>query len=146
MGSYDELVGLYILFKLRNIDSNLGLYRDDGLGCSCTSKRQTENLKKQIKNTFNELGLKVTIDANMTCVDFLDVTLDLTTGLHKPYMKPNNTLQYVHTSSNHPKHVIGYIRKGVEKRLSLLSSNEEIFIMAIPSTKRPYKRQVTSAF
>ena len=84
-----ELIGLFVLFKLKKLDINLGLYRDDGLGASCKSKRQTEIIKKQIKKTFNDIGLKITIDANLHIVDFLDVTLDLKTGLHKPYMKPN---------------------------------------------------------
>ena len=122
MGSYDgaetcELVGLFILHKLSTLGINLGLYRDDGLGVSCKPKRQIENLKKQICKTFDDLGLKITIDANLSTVDFLDVTLELKTGLYKPYMKPNNTLQYVHTSSNHPKHIIDNIPKGVERRL-----------------------------
>ena len=73
-------------------------------------------------------------------VDFLDVTLELKTGLHRPYMKPNNTIQYVHTSSNHPKHIINNIPKGVEKRLSLLSSNEEIFLSAAPPYQEALRR------
>ena len=37
MGSYQgaevcELVGLYILFELKSLEIDLGLYRDDGLG------------------------------------------------------------------------------------------------------------------
>ena len=51
MGSYDgaetcELVGLYILSKLRPLGVNLGLYRDDGLGVSSKPRRQVENIKK----------------------------------------------------------------------------------------------------
>ena len=87
------------------------------------------------------MGLKITIDANLKCVDFLDVTFELDTGLHKPFLKPNNTLQYVHTSSNHPKHVIDNIPKGIEDRLSLLSRNEEIFKRAIP----PYQEALRKA-
>ena len=146
MGSYDgaeccELVGVYILNKLKTVDADLGLYREDGLGASAKTKRQIENLKKDIKKIFNELGLKITIDANLKCVDFLDVTLDLKTGLHKPFLKQNNTLQYVHISSNHPSHVIDNIPKGVEDRLSLLSSNEEIFRRAIA----PYQEALRKA-
>ena len=87
------------------------------------------------------MGLKITIDANLSTVDFLDVTLELKTGLYKPYMKPNNTLQYVHTSSNHPKHIIDNIPKGVERRLCQISSNEDVFLKAIP----PYQEALHRA-
>ena len=145
MGSYDgaescELVGLFILFKLSKLNVNLGLYRDDGLAVSNKPRKQIDNLKKQIKKTFNDLGLNITIAANLKIVDFLDVTLELNTGLHKPFLKPNNTIQYVHTSSNHPKHIIANIPKGVEDRLSLLSSNEEIFKKSIPPYQEALKR------
>ena len=58
---------------------------------------------------------------------FLDVEVDLTTGTHKPYTKPNNTLLYIDVNSNHPKSAIQNTAKAVEKRLSMLSSSEEIF-------------------
>ena len=66
MGSYDgaescELVGLFILSKLKLLDVNLGLYRDDGLGFSNKTRRQIDILKKKIQSTFNELGLKITM-------------------------------------------------------------------------------------
>ena len=146
MGSYDgaetcEIVGLFILSKLKLHGIDLGLYRDDGLACSAKPKREIDNIKKKIQKTFNDLGLNITIEANSTFVDFLDVTFDLKTGLYKPFLKPNNTLQYVHTSSNHPKHIIENIPKGVEKRLSMLSSNEDIFRKAIP----PYQEALNKA-
>ena len=55
MGSYDgaescELVGLFILSKLKTIGVDLGLYRDDGLGYSSKTRRQTEIVKQQICN------------------------------------------------------------------------------------------------
>ena len=132
MGSFDgaeccEIVGLYILSKRKHLNVELGLYRDDGLAYSGKSKRQVDILKKQISKVFEDHGLRITCDANLKVVDFLDVTFNLNTGLHKPYIKPNNTIQYVHTSSNHPKHIIENIPKGVEDRLSMLSSNEDIF-------------------
>ena len=86
------------------------------------------------------MGLNIKIEANLKIVDFLDVTFDLNTGLHMPYMKPNNTIQYVNTSSNHPQPVIDNIPKGVEERLSMLSSNEEIFNRAIPPYQDALKK------
>ena len=82
MGSYDraetcELVGLFILDKLGAIGVNLGLCRDDGLGVSCKPKRQIENLKKQICKIFEDLGINITIKANLGPVDLRHVTLKL---------------------------------------------------------------------
>ena len=111
------------------------------LAISNLNPRDTENAKKSICEVFKTYNLSITIEANLSRVDFLDVTLDLTAGLHEPYLKPNNNIQYVHTASNHPKHVIENIPKGVEKRLSLLSSNEEIFKKAIP----PYQEALRKA-
>ena len=101
-GSFDgaetcEFMGLYILSKLKDLEMKLWLYRYDGLGVTCKTRRQTDILKKKICNVFNDLGLRVTIDVNSKVVDFLDVTLDLNSGLHKPYIKPNNNLLYVTT-------------------------------------------------
>ena len=39
-------------------------------------------------------------------MNFLDVTLDLDTGSHKPFHKSNEDLKYVNKDSNHPPVVI----------------------------------------
>ena len=137
MGSFDgaetcELVGLYLLFQLKKLELNLGLYRDDGLGISYLSNRQTDILKKKICQIFRENGLNISVECNKQVVNFLDVTLDLQVNLFKPYMKPNKIIQYVHFDSNHPPHVLKNIPLGVNKRLSMLSSNEQVFNEAIP--------------
>ena len=64
-------------------------------------------------------------------VNFLDVTLDLNHQSHKPYQKPNSPLVYVHTQSNHPPSIIENIPKSVNRRLSELSSTEEIFNQSV---------------
>ena len=132
MGSFDsaevtDLVGLFLLSKLQGLGVNVGLYRDDGLVLSPFSPKETDNVKKKITKIFGEHGLRVTIKANMKVVDFLDVTLDLMTGLHRPYIKPNTKPLYVHAQSNHPKSILKNIPANVNKRLSILSSNEEVF-------------------
>lgn len=137
MGSFDgaetcELVGLYILSQLKTLDINVGLYRDDGLAISKKTPRQTENIKKEICAIFSKNNLKITIEANKKSVDFLDITLDLTTGMYKPYMKPNNTPLYVHKDSNHPPSIIKNIPININKRLSNISSSEQIFKDTIP--------------
>ena len=57
----------------------------------------------------------------------MDVVLNLDDGLHMPYRKPNAKVEYVNIKSNHPPIVLMNIPKGVEERLSKLSSNEHCF-------------------
>ena len=59
-------------------------------------------------------------------VNYLDVTLNLTNGT-LPYRKPDNITSYIHTQSNHPPNIIKQVPLAIEKRISNLSSNEEIF-------------------
>ena len=132
MGIFDgaetcELVGLFILWRLKVLGVDLGLYRDDGLGVCRLSARQTEILKKKMCAIFAELGLRITTDVNHKKVNFLDVTPDLTTGEFKPYMKPNNTILYVNRLSNHPPAILRNIPENVNRRLSSLSCNEKVF-------------------
>ena len=94
MGSYDgaeicDIVGLFMLSKLQNLNLKIGLYRDDGLATGFQTPRQLDIIKKKLCKIFEEHELSITIEANKKVVNFLDVTLDLNTGLYKPYMKPN---------------------------------------------------------
>ena len=138
MGSYDgaescEIVVCYILSKLQEITGiEFGLYRDDGLGISTASPKEIESIKKKVCQVFREENLRITIEANKRVVNFLDVTLDLSTQIYKPYIKPNNKIQYVNAKSNHPPAVLKNIPLGVNKRLSEISSNEDIFNKAAP--------------
>ena len=80
-----------------------GLYRDDGLMFSTMTRRQNEMFKKQIVKILKEIGFDITIETNLTTIDFLDVTLNLNEQSYKPYYcKPNNTIHYIHKNSNHP--------------------------------------------
>ena len=90
MGSYDraetcELVGLYMLSQLEQLGINIGLYRDDGLAICDKTPFITENTKKEICKTFKENNLNITIKAYQKIVNFLDITMNLKTGEHKPY-------------------------------------------------------------
>ena len=96
-------------------------------------------IKKKICKIFAENGLKITIEANKKCVDFLDVTLDLRSGIYKPFAKPNNVPLYVHNKSNHPPSVLNNIPEGINKRLSNNSSNEKLFKEAIPVYQKALK-------
>ena len=81
---------------------------------------------------FENLDLKVTIEANSQVVNFLDVTFDFRTGLYKPYMKENDIPVYVNAKSNHPQTVLKNIPQGVNRRLSRISANREVFDDASP--------------
>ena len=78
------------------------------------------------------------IEINLKRVDYLDVTLDLETGLFKPYRKPGDKPLYVSAQSNHPPQVLKNIPKGIERRLSDNSANEDIFRGTIP----PYQAEL----
>ena len=60
-------------------------------------------------------------------VNFLDVQLNLEKGIYKPYTKPNDKPCYVHNQSNHPPGIIKNIPKSINKRLSRISANKEVF-------------------
>jgi len=60
----------------------------------------------------------------MKTVDFLDVTLDLSSEAFRPYKKPNDRLQYVHMSSNHPRNILKQLPTSINNRLTMNSSNE----------------------
>ena len=97
IGSWDgadicELLGLYILSQLQNLNIQVGLYRDDGLGAATQCPEQVENIKKKNCQVFSDIGLKITVEANKKIVNFLDVSLDLSNNTFKPYLKPNSPI------------------------------------------------------
>ena len=94
--------------------------------------RAIENIKKSICEVFKSIDLKITIEANKSRVDFLDVTLDLEDDTYEPFTKPNNTIMYVNAKSNHPSNTLSNIPLGVQNRISDLSKSEEIFLKHKP--------------
>ena len=66
------------------------------------------------------------------------MTLNLTSGSYKPYMKPNNKLLYVHRQSNHPPALLKSILQNINKRLTNISHNKEVF----DDTIEPYQKAV----
>ena len=145
MGSWDgaevaDLVGLYLLSQLTDLHLDLGLYRDDGLAVCDQPPRQAELTKKKLCKIFKENGLNITAEANLKNVNFLDINLDLDTGIYRPYMKPNETPSYVHKDSNHPSNIMKNIPLSVNKRLSLISSNQTVFDLASPPYQEALKK------
>ena len=85
IGSYDgaetcDLVGLFLLSQLQDLGLSIGLFRDDGLAVSRFRGRQTEKVSQKIRNIFDKYNLKLDIQTNKTVVNYLDITLDLSTG------------------------------------------------------------------
>ena len=88
MGSFDgaevcELIGLFLLDNLsKNYGKkNVGLYREDGLVLlKNASGPQSERTRKDSTREFKRQGLNISISANLTICNFLDVTLNLTDG------------------------------------------------------------------
>ena len=139
MGGYDvaevcDLCGLFILSKLNDLklNMNIGGYKDDFLGASRASARQIEMMKKKIAKVFRDHGLDITCDANKKIVQFLDVELNLWTGSFKPYLKEGDTPLYVNSGSNHPPLILKNIPASINRRLSALSSSEEMFNSVSP--------------
>ena len=71
-------------------------------------------------------------------MNFLDVTLDLETGLYKPFRKPGDRPLYVSAHSNHPPQILKNLPHGIERRLSDNSANQAIFEAAVP----PYQKEL----
>ena len=123
MGAYHgaqacEIVGLFLLsdlVKLKNF--NPILYRDDGLGVTNSTTRQTEKLRQSIIKVFKDNNLNITIETGLSRVDFLDVTLDLERDTYKPFRKPGDKPLYVNAWSNHPPGILKNIPQGINRRL-----------------------------
>ena len=141
MGSFDgaetcELVGCYILSRLtEKYGNSIGLYRDDGLSAFDKTPQEIEKIKKDICKIFRDNDLKITVEANLSKVNFLDVTLDLKNGKHSPYTKEGNTPLYVHKQSNHPPSILRNIPESINRRLSEISSDKDCF----DNAKDPYQ-------
>ena len=140
MGSYDgaevsELIGIFMLSLIANKYSlnNIRLYRDDGLAVfKNTSGLQSEKIKKTFQKMFKNKGLDIIKNCNMKIVNYLDVTLNLNDGSYRPYKKPNEETSYIHVNSDHPLFILKQFPKSIEKRLSSLSSSEELFEETAP--------------
>ena len=68
------------------------IYRDDGLACfECVSGPQADRIRKDFIKIFRkEFQLSIACETNLKVVNFLDLTLDLTTAKYKR----NNKLTY----------------------------------------------------
>ena len=107
MGSYDgaetcEIVGPYLLDKLKEIipQSNVGLYRDDGLAIITHSNGpKIDKIRKRLHQLFKQEGLKIEVECNKDVVNFLDVTLDINSNCFQPYKKNRTTVYSTYTTN-----------------------------------------------
>ena len=89
MGCFDgaevcDTTRLFLLHQLSHIvkKSDIGLYRDDGLGIiQNIPKPEIERMKKTMVKVFKKCGLSIIIECNLKTVNFLDVTFDLTNDI-----------------------------------------------------------------
>ena len=134
-GSFDgaeicEPVGVYILSVLSEKygKERVGLHRDDGLACfEIISGPEAEKIREDVIKTFKqERDLNITSETNLKIVNFLDVTLNLSTGKCQPYNKPDNDPLYIDFNSNHPPNITKNLPDSISKRINKLSSDEHV--------------------
>ena len=137
-----ELVGTFILNKLKTVFQN-NTNRDDGLAViKGFSGPEIETLKKNVVKTFNDCGLNITFEANLHTVNYLDTNFNLRKGIYLPYRKPDNQLVYMNSCSKHPSTVLKQLPKSTSKRVSDLSWNEEIFEKTKPAYRDAWNKSV----
>ena len=129
-----DLCRMYILQQIKDRIPNIhfGLYRDDGHVVYKTTKGiHIDTMCKTTTRIFKECWLNITAEFRLHKVDFLDVIFDLTNSSFKPYRKPNDQPMHIHKKSNHPPYILKQIASMVEKRLSSISSSNELFDEAV---------------
>ena len=103
------------------------MYRDHGLAVfRNASGHEADRIRKEMAKIFQNLGLKITIQTNLKRVDFLDVTLDLTTGKYCPHRKPNDKPMCINCQSNHPPTIIKNLPASISRRLTDISQADRI--------------------
>lgn len=60
-------------------------------------------------------------------MNYLNVSLNISTGEYKSYINPGNMQLYISTESDHPTIVIKHLYKSIASRLSINLKNKGIF-------------------
>jgi hypothetical protein len=102
---------------------------------------EADRTRKKIIKVFQDNGLQITIEANLKCTDFLDVTFDLTTGKYYPFRKPNDTPLYIHAESNHPPNIVKQLPLMISRRTKRHSET----IACLPACLQARTGQVSQA-
>ena len=103
-----------------------------------TQEAHTDCIRKKNHQGLSNIGLKINV-LTVTSANFLHVNLNLETGKHQPYRKPNDETLYFIVNSNHTPTIIKQISASVVKRISSLSVDEETLqkrhqYITVPST------------
>ena len=72
-------------------------------------------------NEFN-----IVSETNIKVVNFLDLTLNLSTGKYKPNNKPDIKPIYINVNSNHPPHIIKNLPENISRRINKVSSDKTV--------------------
>ena len=107
-----------------------------------TSGPQIERKRNDIIKIFKTARLNITIQAGLRIVNFLDVQFNLNNSTYQPYRKPDNTPVYINKKSNHPPVVLKQLPKSIAKRISDISSDENIFCNSAPIHSKRLKKVV----
>ena len=79
------------------------------------------------------------IVAGVKETDYLDISFDLNTGLHRPYQKEISPPVYINVDSNHNQSIKRNLPVMISKRLGMLSSNEQVFNQESPVYNEGFK-------
>ncbi|KAJ8049854.1 hypothetical protein HOLleu_02777 [Holothuria leucospilota] len=115
---------------------------------SCTAQwfetklgREADNLRTKFIETFKSFGLKITVASNLKVVDYLDITMNLNTGMYHPYKKPGDHTTYINVDSNHPPPPTssnGYLKRSTKVYQNSYPTNAHLTTL-YPATMRPSK-------
>ena len=72
-------------------------------------------------------NLSITCETDLKSVNFLYITLNLTTGKYQSYNKSDNNPLYVNILSNHPANIIKNLLNNISRRINTLSADETTF-------------------
>ena len=105
------------------------IHRYDGLACfgNVSGPKQIELEKILFIYLPKKFQLGIVCKTNLKIVNFLDVTLDLTSGKYKPYNKPGNIPQYINVKSNHLPNIIKNLSESISRLINKLSCDISIF-------------------
>ena len=125
------LVGLYILHILGHKygKHRIGLCHENGFACfGYTNGPPADRIRKDFIKTFKEgFDISITCETKLKAVNFLNVSLNLTSGKYQPYNKPDNNPLYINIPSNHPPNFIKNLPGNISKRINTLSVDETTF-------------------
>ena len=99
------------------------------------SKRESKQFQ-----LFKGCGLTITFKTNVKAVNVLDGRFNLANDIYQPYSKLNSEIVYINKHSNHPSNILREVPKAINKWISNISCNQDIF-----GASKPIYEQATYA-